>query len=277
MKKHILYLFGLFFVFTSCEEVIDLDLPLSDPLPVVEGRITDQPGTKGLKLSWSIPYNSTDSFPVISGATIILFENGTAVESMVESSSRPGTYEFSHQAMVGSSYHIEIVTDDGVKLSSVAEEIKRIPEIDTIFSRYETGNPFLEDGYYVYFGLTDPAGLGDNYEWKFAFNSVFETGPFSLNLGDDRFVDGNVVPEILVNFEPLKVGDTVLVEQYTLTKENYEYWNQASTQTQQVGSIFDPPPAPVIGNMRNEDNPAKTVLGYFIVSGKRESTLIIQG
>jgi hypothetical protein len=275
MKKVLFYI-TLALLIISCEDVIDLDLPPSESLPVIEGRITDQPGLKRVWLSRSIAYDSQDSFPRISGADIKLFENGVLVESMTENDTASGEYLFYHQATVGWSYHIEITTDDGDLWVSNPEEMRRIPEIDTIYQRYETNNPFLEDGYYVYFGLTDPPGLGDSYQWKIAFNGEFLTGPFSLQLSDDRFVDGNSITEILINFEPLNPGDSARVEQYTLTPENYAYWNLVATQTQQVGSIFDPPPAPVIGNMRDANDPGKTVLGYFIVSGMRTADYVIQ-
>jgi len=276
MKSPLLYIILIALTFESCEDVIDLELPPSDALPVIEGRITDQPGRKTVKLTRSIAYNSQNSFPAISGAQIVLFENGNAVETLTEDPPGSGEYAFYFEGSVGAAYHIEIETTEGDRWVSLPEVMQRIPEMDTIYHRYETDNPFLDEGYYIYFGFTDPAGLGDAYQWKIALNGGFEDGPFGLQIGDDRFIDGNSVSDILINFEPLTFGDSAYVEQYTLSPENYAYWSLVSIQTQQVGSLFDPPPAPVIGNLRDANDPGKTVLGYFIVSGMRTVDYIIQ-
>jgi hypothetical protein len=55
------------------------------------------------------------------------------------------------------------------------------------------------------------------------------------------------------------------VYQYSLTEDNYLYWENIRKVANQQGSIFDPPPAPISGNMFNPNDPEELVLGYFQV------------
>lgn len=53
------------------------------------------------------------------------------------------------------------------------------------------------------------------------------------------------------------------VFQYTITEDAYEYWLRVKEVTNQSGTVFDKPPAPVFGNLINQTNPSQPVLGYF--------------
>lgn len=49
----------------------------------------------------------------------------------------------------------------------------------------------------------------------------------------------------------------------SMSREAFAYWSEAQRQLNRGGGIFDPPFAPVIGNIRNIDDPNEVVLGYF--------------
>lgn len=51
--------------------------------------------------------------------------------------------------------------------------------------------------------------------------------------------------------------------QSSLTKNAYEYWLKANLLANQVGSIFDTPPAELSGNLVSISNPSEKVWGYF--------------
>jgi hypothetical protein len=55
------------------------------------------------------------------------------------------------------------------------------------------------------------------------------------------------------------------VFQYSLSEENYIYWENIEKVANQQGSIFDPPPAPISGNISNPADQSELVLGYFQV------------
>jgi hypothetical protein len=52
----------------------------------------------------------------------------------------------------------------------------------------------------------------------------------------------------------------------TISADTYEYWRKVNILANQVGSIFDVPPAEIVGNWQNVSDPAEKVWGYFQVA-----------
>jgi hypothetical protein len=97
-------------LFSSCQDVIELDLPDSEPLIVINGRITDVDSV-GITLTATAPYFSQVATPRIGGATIVLYENNDSVATLIEDSL--GYYSFPFQGIVGKIYHVRVVVPDG--------------------------------------------------------------------------------------------------------------------------------------------------------------------
>ena len=53
------------------------------------------------------------------------------------------------------------------------------------------------------------------------------------------------------------------VVQHSISKPAFDYWQRADQVINQVGSIFDTPPAGIQGNIFRTDDPTELVLGYF--------------
>ena len=58
------------------------------------------------------------------------------------------------------------------------------------------------------------------------------------------------------------------VRQLGITQEAYRFLRLVKQQAEISGSVFDPPPANIQGNMISLDNPDEKVLGYFIAAGE---------
>lgn len=56
---------------------------------------------------------------------------------------------------------------------------------------------------------------------------------------------------------------SILVEQRALTREAYDFWVQLKKTTESLGSLFDPLPSRVLGNLYSSTNPDQPALGYF--------------
>jgi len=270
MKKLLLL---LPLVWIGCQDVIELDLPEGETLFVIDGQITDLPGRTFVKLSESVPYFSDDVNPPVEGAIVVLLENGIAVDTLREDSA--GVYTSPWVGSVNSEYSIEIERLDGRRYSSQSEVLPRVPPIDSLYYRYETDLQFLEDGYYAYFATQELPGGPEYYRWKYYFNNEYQNTPFDIQIADDAFVDGNYILDFAVSFDPFEVGDTVVVEQYSSTRAYFAYWTLISTQVAQIGGPFDPPPAPIIGNMTRSDGVNEVVLGFFSAHGLSTAETII--
>lgn len=58
----------------------------------------------------------------------------------------------------------------------------------------------------------------------------------------------------------------VIVKQYALDKESYRYWSELQKLTEKQGSLFDPEPYELRGNVYNKADPTEPVFGYFDAS-----------
>lgn len=58
------------------------------------------------------------------------------------------------------------------------------------------------------------------------------------------------------------------IDQYNISREEYNYWKKVKVGIEQVGSILDIPPGRIRGNITNITNPEEIVYGYFSVALK---------
>ena len=57
------------------------------------------------------------------------------------------------------------------------------------------------------------------------------------------------------------------ISQYAMTEREFLYWNSVRSVINIDGSLFDPPPGTVRGNLVKVDDPEEIIVGYFSVSG----------
>ncbi|WP_299991116.1 DUF4249 domain-containing protein [uncultured Pontibacter sp.] len=88
---------------------------------------------------------------------------------------------------------------------------------------------------------------------------------------NDRLVNGRRVINQEVLFLPferyLGIKHKLKVYQYSVTQDAYNFFHIMEQQKEAKGTIFDPPPAKVKGNMFNVENAEEQVIGFFDVSG----------
>ena len=68
----------------------------------------------------------------------------------------------------------------------------------------------------------------------------------------------------------LTVQYSILVKQYSISKEEYDFWNNLKKVNVAGGDIFARQPFTVISNIHNINNPKERVLGYFQVSAVKQ-------
>lgn len=74
------------------------------------------------------------------------------------------------------------------------------------------------------------------------------------------------------NSGKLALGYSMLLRQYALSKEAYEYWQKLKKNTEQLGGIFDAQPSEIRGNVHSTTDAEEPVIGYVsvcTVSSKR--------
>ncbi|MGZ3999306.1 MAG: DUF4249 family protein, partial [Mucilaginibacter sp.] len=78
---------------------------------------------------------------------------------------------------------------------------------------------------------------------------------------------------ILTGNEKLANRYSILVTQYALTADAFNYWQNIKKNTEQLGSIFDAQPSQIVGNIHCISTPSEPVIGY-ISAGKTSQARI---
>jgi hypothetical protein len=103
-------------------------------------------------------------------------------------------------------------------------------------------------------------------------NSIILGSTIKLSRDEIRGVPVNVVP---VATNKLLIRYSILVKQYGLTQDAFEYWTSLSKTTQSTGSLFDPQPSQVTGNIKNKSNAKELVFGYFGAAVEQEKRIFM--
>ena len=73
----------------------------------------------------------------------------------------------------------------------------------------------------------------------------------------------NIIISFPQNSEKLGYSYSIIVNQYALSTEAYNFWTNLKKNTEKLGSIFDAQPSQINGNIHCSSNPAEPVIGYI--------------
>ena len=68
---------------------------------------------------------------------------------------------------------------------------------------------------------------------------------------------------------------SILVRQYALTEDAYNYWLLIQKTTQDVGTLFDIQPTQLIGNITCTSNPSEPVIGFITATTVQQQRILI--
>jgi len=284
--KYVL-LMGMLFIVGACEEPISVEYIKTEPEIVVDGLITDQPGPYEIKMSYTGAYTvrSDGNNPPVTGAMIMIYDDAGEAELLQETS--PGIYQtdpYGIKGVVGRSYMIKIRTADGLEIESYPEVLLDVPDVDSIYYFFKPLSPTNRQGHQVGILSADPSGENNYYRWKwvgyysyFLVSEMVTIGCFQkefdraqINILSDNNLNGNIFDRPITFIEHF-ANDRYLIHifQQSLTERAYNFWNSLYEQGNNVGSIFDPPPSKINGNLYYSDGTEEQVHGYFGASAIR--------
>jgi len=274
MKRLSIFLFSLT-LFYACEKKIEVNL--QDPIPVlvVEGQVTDQDTIQYVRLSYIQNYNSTElpDFTIEKNAVVNLFEDNAEI-GLLSFNDSTERFEIQFKGSIDKSYYIQIVTENGTIYLSEPETLNFVGPIDTLWSVKEDDIFSDEQIYNVRMNTFETPGIGDNYQWKVYVNGEYQSLPEDILTADDQFVDGQPIINIDIytlsqeefnKFQSESPDDKVIVsvDQTAITRTYFDFLNEVITQTVFVGGPFDPPSAPIRGNIYKSTDINDRALGYF--------------
>ncbi len=267
---------------TSCQDIIEVELPEGETRLIVNGRVADGDSAR-VDVKWSVPYLNTDPNEPVTNALVVLLEDEVAVDTLIHRSN--GRYLSNFQGEVGRSYRVVVTVPEregypSGTWTSATEALNRCNDADSIYSQYLPRAPFQQEGRYVFIHWSEAPGRGDHYRVRIFRNDTLQNQTFDLTVFNDDFNDGFVfptppsIPPIQIA-GPDSVGVKYKVELGSISMGLFSYLNLLREQTLQVGGLFDPPPAPIVGNIYREGNENEYALGYFYASAIRTAEVTI--
>ena len=274
---------------------------------VVDGRFTNQKEYQQVSITYTYPINEQSTTPV-TGASVQVTDNKGNSFDLVETSS--GVYRTidSIQGTPGNEYQLRFTLKDGSRYESVPSTLLISPPIDSIYDRYAELPSELknrnEGGIQFFVDVHDEANLAKyfRYEWEetyvihvpypsnFIYYSESNTWePREVGVGtcyktnySNQLILGNSVgskvnrlSEFPIRFvsgenESLRTRYSILVRQYVIDDNAYNYFRKLRESVESGGTLFDKQQGAVLGNIISTDHPEEQVLGYFEVAGVTE-------
>ena len=220
-------------------------------------------------------------------------------------------------AIAGNSYSLLITTQEGSEYISFPSKIMEVPTLDSLsFSTVSipTKNRLVSrSGLQLIAHFKDPSDQQNFYFWnlKDQISTVktypefykprfsLPTDPFqpkdcckycdipglgsskALFLEDDTNFNGLSTNQIAGYIEDdglrLSFEYRFEFEQMAISEETFRYLRLVNQQMTLTGSVFDPPPANIRGNMVSLTDPDETVLGHFFAAGVSSKKVTLLG
>ncbi len=120
-----------------------------------------------------------------------------------------------------------------------------------------------------------PRTLADDVStcWKYSSSN-------QILIGSSAAYKTDTIPEAPIRFigngdERLAVRYSILVKQTALDKKGYEFYELMKKSTENIGTIFDPQPSQVKGNMHSVSDPNEQVIGNIAATTVEEKRIFI--
>jgi hypothetical protein len=299
-KPRIYFLFLLFL--NSCIATFIPQIEEEKELLVVQGLITDQNITDTIKLSRSLPLGELSSARPVTGCSVKISDDLGNIVSLTETMA--GTYltPSFFRGETGRSYTLHIKANslfNNFNYESYPMEMIPVPPVDSIYYEktvIEPASGFFKgvDGCQIFLNTHDPENKCRFFRWDFSetwvLRLLFEVKnqtcwvsdkSHSINIKSTAAFDESSITRLPINYitnvtDRLKTEYSILVNQYSMTEDEYIYWEKIQNIAVEVGGLYDVIPASVPSNIRCIENPAEKVLGYFSVSAISSKRIFIK-
>ncbi|MDQ4140741.1 MAG: DUF4249 domain-containing protein [Bacteroidota bacterium] len=221
----------------------------------------------------------------------------------------------SFTGVVGNTYTLTIITEGKKVYKSKPEKMLPTRPVDGLSAELRArprvdsqGDEIIEYSFQTFVNTSDPAEEKNYYMWRWIGTYEVHTQPQdhtkdvkgnpvpdplpccavcwiteghqNISVRNDALINGNKIikqPIALLPILPQNFNFKyhLRVKQYSLTESAYDFWRILTSQVTGVGSVQDPPPASVPGNIYNEDDENEIVLGYFGASAVSTDAIFI--
>jgi hypothetical protein len=262
--KNLIYISVLLItlLFTSCEEVIDVDLPTAQPKLVVDASINWPLGSTGneqiIKLTTSTGYYEP-MVPKVLGATV--FVTNTNTNQVFDFIEVHGTGEYvctTFEPVLNANYELTVIVNG--QTYTATEKLMPVVPIDKIEQQDDV---FIGDGDAIKVNVffTDNGTTDDFY--LFRYKPDFSAIPL-YETTDDEFYQGNQFSVFFLH-EDTKPGTDIEITIYG-TSEQFSNYMGLLLDVAGGGGPFSTTPTKVKGNIINTTDAKNFAFGYFRLS-----------
>ena len=308
VKKVIFFLLALI---TSCIDPFTPSIEKSRSLLVVDALITDEDASYYCRLTRSFEENK-DEPDQVTGATVYVTDD--AGGNFMFSEVSDGIYRsdsLSFRGAVGRAYTLHISAPGGEQYVSYPVTMLDVPEIDSLYfgkDMMTDNDGVLHQGIQIYLDSEKPVDgkymrWTYNETWKFRipFPASYEyfrqdsivyvpikndicwktVNSDNINIEDKNAYDGESFVKKPLTFiasdlsNRLTIRYYIKVRQYSLSEDEYKFWDLLKQINDAGGDIFNRQPFQIFSNVHNSERPEDQVLGYFQVSAVREASIYI--
>lgn len=201
-------------------------------------------------------------------------------------------------------YRLRIKTKDSQEYLSDLVAAQVTPPIDSV------GFNVLNGGLQIYANAHDPKNSTHYYRWDYAETWQFTAKYYSefvsngtnivartndqdiytcfandvsssIILGSSAKLAKDVIYQspitsIAPSAEKIEIKYSILLRQYALSSDAYNFWVNLKKNTEQLGSIFDAQPSNINGNIHNVANPKEPVIGYISACSVQSKRIFIK-
>ena len=307
MKK-IIGLIGILFFFSiitwHCQYPLDdLDQPDKQRFLVVTAEFTETYGS--ILIEYSSEEIASENIPLnnvspLNGTAHVIDGQGNSISFQID-----GEKNTAFNGVPGETYQIFIETE-GKKFESLVETMPQRPMLDTVGFEFNTksfllSTDRLRHGFDIIAHFKDFPETGNYYQWDWVhyerrrYCDFIEVDGMKLGLpcdGDcfdisynpglillsDALVNGQLVemPIARVAYAAPPLRYYLSIEQKSITKNAYTYFQAVSSQTQTNGNQFDVPSQTLFStNIFCTSHPKEKVLGVFNLFSAEKKILVI--
>ncbi len=304
MRKPEVFIFIFLLVVSGCKDRYDLPLRPSDQSSlVVDGFLNGGQGSTTIILSRVLNLKDPAAFKPELKAKVSVEGKDNSSYTLTEAGN--GRYTINQIPLViGKEYRLRIKTSNGKEYQSDYIMAKKTPPIDSISWKKEN------EGIRIYANTHDATNNTKYYRWDYdetwEIHSYYDAmykwvsdATIILMPSNERtfacwkYLSSNVILvrsstqlqtdiiseapllHIPANSEKLSVRYSILVKQYALTKEAYEFLQLMKKNTESLGTIFDAQPSELRGNIHCLNDPQELVIGFLSASSVEEKRIFI--
>ncbi|GET34372.1 hypothetical protein PbJCM13498_32350 [Prolixibacter bellariivorans] len=313
-RKYLVGVVAIFMVMGlhCCVEPFTPEIKKYSDLLVVDGTLTDELGSQTITVSRTSNYNDAKYKPE-NGCTVTVLDDQGNIYAYTGKGN--GKYEaefYQGDLQYGRAYMLRIIANNGVVFESDYQTLKAAPAIDSVTAVFEpkitVENPEGFKGYQFFVNTSDLSGNTRYYRWRmeetweyhapFTVAFMWDGTMHDFSFPDDRStcwktldvpgiytattrdLSADILKNIKLNYvntetDRLKWRYSLLVKEYALSAEAYEFWNGLEKQIQQTGGLYESQPYMIKGNIMCVSNPDEVALGFFSASGVSHERIFV--